>query len=141
MRDNAVYESLGELELPENQDQEVLKDEVITPSYKVNKEKRPLQLRRIAFWHEQSSKLLVFITNNFDLEASAIAAIYKYSWQIELLFKKLKQNFPLKYFLGDNQNAIEIQIWCSLISLLLMEVVRKTVKRRWAFSNKVALAL
>lgn len=139
MRDNAVYESLGELELPKYKDQEVLKDEVITVNYKIYKEKRPLKLRRIAFWHEQSSKLLVFITNDFELEASTIAAIYKYRWQIELLFKKLKQNFPLKYFLGDNQNAIEIQIWCSLISLLLMEVVRKIAKRRWAFSNMVAM--
>lgn len=55
------------------------------------------------------------------------------------MFKKLKQNFPLKYFLGDNQNTIEIQIWCSLISIFLMEVVRETLKRNWAFSNMVAL--
>lgn len=70
-----------------------------------------------------------------------MAAIYKYRWQIELLFKKLKQNFPLKYFLGDNQNAIEIQIWiwCALISLLFMEVVRKQLKKSWAFSNMVAI--
>jgi hypothetical protein len=139
MRDNARYESVQEIELPEYKDQEVLKDELITLTYKVNNEKRPLKLRRIAFWHEQHSKLLVFVTNNFDLDASTIAAIYKYRWQIELLFKKLKQNFPLKYFLGDNQNAIEIQIWCSLISLLLMEVIRKMAKKRWAFSNMVAL--
>ncbi|MFZ6665066.1 transposase [Peijinzhouia sedimentorum] len=79
------------------------------------------------------------MTNNFELDVSIITAIYKYRWQIELLFKKLKQNFPLKYFLGDNQNAIEIHIWCSLISLLLMEVIRKMAKRRWAFSNMVAL--
>lgn len=139
MRDNARYESLQEIELPEYNEQEILKDELITITYKVNNEKRPLKLRRIAFWHEQHSKLLVFMTNNFELDASIIAAIYKYRWQIELLFKKLKQNFPLKYFLGDNQNAIEIQIWCSLISLLLMEVIRKMAKRRWAFSNMVAL--
>jgi IS4 transposase len=82
---------------------------------------------------------MVFLTNSFEQEAFTIAGIYKFRWQIELLLKKLKQNFPLKYYLGDNQNAKEIQIWCSLISLLLMEVIRKTLKRNWPFSNMVAL--
>jgi hypothetical protein len=57
------------------------------------------------------------------------------SRQIELLFKQLKQNFPLKYFLGDNQNAIEIQIWVSMLANLLLTLVRSKVKRKWAFSN------
>ena len=52
------------------------------------------------------------------------------------LFKRLKQNFPLKYFLGDNRNAIQIQIWVSLIAWLLMQVVKKQVKKRkWGLSN------
>lgn len=139
MKDNAVYEGLEELELPDDRDHEILKDEVITLCYTLNGTKEPIILRRIAYWDDQNSKLLVFLTNSFDQQATTIAGIYKYRWQIELLFKKLKQNFPLKYFLGDNQNAIEIQIWCSLISLLLMEVVRKTIKKKWAFSNMVAL--
>jgi IS4 transposase len=50
-----------------------------------------------------------------------VAAIYKLRWQIELLFKQLKQNFPLKYFLGVNENAIKIQIYCALIANLLMK--------------------
>ena len=62
-----------------------------------------------------------------------VAAIYKLRWQIELLFKQLKQNFPLKYFLGDNENAIKIQIYCALIANLLMTVVQKSVKRAWSF--------
>jgi hypothetical protein len=139
MKENALYQSIDESDLPDDKDQDILKDETITLTYTVNGEKQALKLRRIAYWDDQNSKLLVFLTNSLDQEASTIAGIYKHRWQIELLFKKLKQNFPLKYFLGDNQNAIEIQIWCSLISLLLMEVVRKTIKRNWAFSNMVAL--
>lgn len=139
MKDNAIYEGMGEFDLPDDKDHEILKDETITLYYTVDGNKEPLKLRRIAYWDDRNSKLLVFLTNSFDQEASVIAGIYKHRWQIELLFKRLKQNFPLKYFLGDNQNAIEIQIWCSLISLLLMEVVRKTSKRKWAFSNLVAL--
>lgn len=69
------------------------------------------------------------------MNAGHIALIYKKRWSIELLFKQLKQNFPLKYFLGDNENAIKIQIWCTLIVNLLLTVIRKKIKRKWAFSN------
>jgi high-affinity Fe2+/Pb2+ permease len=61
---------------------------------------------------------------------------YRRRWQIETLFKRLKQNFSLKYFLGDNRNAVQIQIWVSLIAWLLMQVVKKQVtKRKWSLSN------
>ena len=72
------------------------------------------------------------------MNAGHIALIYKKRWTIELLFKQLKQNFPLKYFLGDNENAIKIQIWCTLITNLLLSVVRKKLNRKYAFSNIVS---
>ena len=68
-----------------------------------------------------------------------IALIYKKRWQIELLFKQLKQNFPLKCFLGDNENAIEIQIWTAMLANLLITLVRSRLKRKWAFSNMVSI--
>ena len=80
-----------------------------------------------------------FLTNNFDLTAEKIARIYKQRWQIELLFKQLKQNFPLKYFLGDNENAIEIQIWAAMLANLLITLIKSKVKRSWAFSNLVSV--
>ena len=82
---------------------------------------------------------MVFLTNNTDFEAEMIIEIYRRRWQIELLFKQLKQNFPLKYFLGDNVNAIEIQIWTAMIANLLLMLVRSKVKRQWAFSNMTSL--
>ena len=78
------------------------------------------------------------MTNLFEMRADLVAAIYKVRWQIELVFKQLKQNFPLKYFLGDNENAIKIQIYCALIANLLMTVIQKSLKRSWAFSNLVS---
>ena len=69
------------------------------------------------------------------MKASTIANIYKKRWQIECLFKRLKQNYPLKYFLGDNENAIKIQIWSALITDLLIKIVKDKVKRKWSFSN------
>lgn len=56
-----------------------------------------------------------------------------------LLVKQLKQNFPLKYFLGDNQNAIEIQIWSAMLAKLLITLVKSKIKRSWAFSNRVSI--
>lgn len=75
------------------------------------------------------------MTNNFLLLPEQIAELYKKRWQIEILFKRVKQNFPLKYFLGDNENAIKIQIWCAFIADLLIKIVQEQLKRKWAFSN------
>ncbi len=95
---------------------EVLKDEIIHQNYKDEKGKeQTVELRRIAWWDAKGKRAYEFITNNFELDAAVIAEIYRYRWQIELFFKKLKQNFPLQYFVGDNQNAIEIQIWCGRV--------------------------
>ena len=68
------------------------------------------------------------------MTASDIIAIYQNRWQIEKFFKKLKQNFPLNYFLGDNENAIQIQIWCALIGLILLQVLYNENKSQMAFS-------
>ena len=73
------------------------------------------------------------------MEAEEIAMIYKKRWQIELLFKQLKQNFPLKYFLGDNENAIIIQIWAAMIANLLLTMLRSKIKKKWAFSNMMSI--
>ena len=134
-KDNAVYTSLQEYDLPENTPSGILKDEHI----EVSSKDQPVFMRRICFYHQEQHKLYVFITNNFSLDAGTIADIYKQRWQIEILFKRLKQNFPLKYFLGDSQNAIEIQIWVSLIIQLIMLVIQRKAHRKWAFSNMMAV--
>jgi hypothetical protein len=66
---------------------------------------------------------------------ATICHLYSKRWQIELLFKRLKQNYPLKYFLGDSENAIKIQIWVALIADLLLKIVQKGCTVRYAFSN------
>ena len=134
-KDNAVYESLQEYDIKEGIDNGVIKDEEI----KIEKDGQSIKLRRIAYWSEEHKKIYEFITNNYELQPDKIAEIYKRRWQIELLFKRLKQNFPLKYFLGDTQNAIEIQIWVSLIVQLLMLVIQKTAQRKWSFSNLISI--
>ena len=73
------------------------------------------------------------------MPADQIALLYKKRWEIELLFKKIKQNFPLQYFYGNNKNAIQIQIWCTLIALLLITIMKKKLTKVWSFSNLVSL--
>jgi IS4 transposase len=97
-----------------------------------------LKLRKITFYDRVQKRKFEFISNLFEMRADLVAAIYKIRWQIETLFKQLKQNFPLKYFLGDNENAIKIQIYSALIANLLITVIQKQLKRPWAFSNLVS---
>lgn len=138
LKDNAVYESEKELDIPDTAHSGILKDEQIILMYGPKQELQH-KSRRIAYWDDENQRLFVFITNNLDLEAEKIALIYKKRWQIELLFKQLKQNFPLKYFLGDNANAIEIQIWTAMIANLLITLLKSKLKRNWAFSNLVSI--
>lgn len=137
IRDNAVYQILENHEIESNIHSGVLEDTIIELSVK-DEEKSKLKLRKVRFYDRALKREFEFISNLFDMRPDLIAAIYKIRWQIELLFKQLKKNFPLKYFLGDNENAIKIQVFCVLIANLLMAVVQKQLKRKWSFSNLVS---
>lgn len=94
---------------------------------------------KIEYWEQNKKQSSVFLTNNFELDPEEIIEIYKRRWQIELLFKQLKQNFPLKYFYGESINALQTQIWVTFIANLLLTVIKKKVKREWSFSNLVTM--
>jgi len=138
IKDNAAYDVVEENFINDSIHCGVEKDEIIVVTIKENNKEKPLKLRKVQFYDRVLKRRFEFITNLFEMRADLIAGIYKLRWQIELLFKQLKQNFPLKYFLGDNENAIKIQIYCALIANLLMTVVQKMLKRQWAFSNLVS---
>lgn len=93
--------------------------------------------RRIVKRTDDGKDTVAFITNNFDLPAEEVCELYRRRWSVETLYKKIKQNFPLKYFLGDNENAIKIQIWVTMIAYLLMKVLQHKSKSKLAFSNLV----
>lgn len=85
------------------------------------------------------AKLVSLLTNDMEMEAGDIVDIYRKRWEIELLFKQLKQNFPLRYFYGESANAVKIQIWVTLIANLLLMVIQRRVKRPWSFSGMATL--
>lgn len=138
IKDNAVYDIIEDCTIDERIHSGVEKDEIIEIEVKYIEGNKPLKVRKVQFYDRELKKRFEFLTNLFDMRADMVAGIYKLRWQIELLFKQLKQNFPLKYFLGDNENAIKIQIYCALISNLLMTVIQNMLKRKWAFSNLVS---
>ncbi len=91
--------------------------------------------RIITYCDVKKHKLISLLTNDMDSDPDEIIAIYRQRWEIELLFKQMKQNFPLKYFYGESANAIKIQIWVTLIANLLLMVMQKGLKRQWSFSG------
>lgn len=80
-------------------------------------------------------KLISLLTNDFDISQETIVAIYRRRWQIESLFKQIKQNFPLRYFYGESANSIKIQIWVILIANLLLSFLQSSLERHWSFSG------
>lgn len=113
----------------------VLLSQKVNLGYKQRPSNKQTQARLIVYFDAQKQKEFKFITSNLTLPPETIAEIYKHRWQIELLFKRVKQNFPLEYFLGDSENAIKLQIWICLIADLILKYLKSKIKRPWSFSN------
>ena len=119
----------------------VLREEIIELEYVPEDEsgkrqkgrREKVRLRRVCYQDEQN-RYFVFLTNNMEITAEEVAFLYKKRWGIELLFKKMKQNFQLHYFYGENETAIRTQVWCTLIAQLLLTVLQKKAKVEKAFS-------
>ncbi len=87
-------------------------------------------------WHDlENDRWFEFLSNDFDLTAQQIADLYRKRWQIELFFKKLKQNLKIKSFIGTSENAVMTQIWTAAVATLLIEILRRIARYRWSFSR------
>ena len=85
----------------------------------------PIHLRRVKFYDAKHDKLLVFVTNNFELPALIIAQLYRCRWQVELFFKWIKQHLRIKRFFGTSQNAVKTQVWIAIAVYVLVAIVKK----------------
>ncbi|MBE0675947.1 MAG: IS4 family transposase [Bacteroidales bacterium] len=148
MKKNAVYEvkEIRRVHYRKKDQAKVLRDEIISLQYhpETDDGKRDtsttltLGLRKVSYQDERN-RYYDFLTNNFDIEAEEVAFLYKKRWGIEILFKKMKQNFQLHYFYGENENAIYTQVWCTLIAQLLLTVTQKIAQAKKAFSVVASL--
>ena len=91
--------------------------------------------RIISYVDVKKHKVINLLTNDMDAAPEEIIDLYRQRWEIELLFKQIKQNFPLRYFYGESGNAIKIQIWVTLIANLLLMVIQTRLSRNWSFSG------
>lgn len=137
-KDNLAFHTINERELPENTAQQVLKDEEIELTNPQSKMKYPGKLRRVAVWDEENQQTIELITNNFKWSAQTIGDLYKSRWEIEIFFRDIKQLLHIKTFIGTSKNAVMIQIWTALITILLLKVMKATAKFGWHLSNLVA---
>jgi IS4 transposase len=120
----------------------VLKDETIGLEYvpedesgkRQNKKRERVTLRRVCH-QDELNRYYVFLNNNFEIPAEEVAFLYKKRWGIELLFKKMKQNFRLHFFYGENETAIRTQIWCTLMAQLLLTVLQRKSRHKKGISH------
>lgn len=101
----------------------------------------PKKMRMITFYHKEAKKVMRFITNNFDMSAEEIADLYKSRWQIELFFKWIKQHLKIKTFYSTSENGVKIQIWCALITYLLLLKLKSKINleiSRYDFLRKLS---
>jgi hypothetical protein len=138
LKDAIKYEQVKEFPLPEERCQHILKDEKIRLTGVDTKDSYPDYLRRVVIYSETEESDIEIITNNFSWTASTIAELYKQRWSIETFFKELKQHLKIKSFLGTTENAMWIQIWTALITLLLLKYLKEISKYGWSLSNLIA---
>jgi IS4 transposase len=136
-RTNMLYEVVDRRPVPPRGT--VLADEVIRLTGLHAADRCPVPLRQVTIWDETQQRRLTFLTNLMPLAASTIAAIYKERWQIELLFKALKQHLKIKTFVGTSENAVQVQIWIALIAMVLLKFLQLKSTWPWSLSNLAAL--
>lgn len=137
-KENLQYNVVKENELPENRHQHVLKDEIIELKNDASIAKYPKQLRRVVVWDEKNKQPIEIITNQMRWTANTIAELYKSRWQVEIFFREIKQLLHIKSFIGTSENAVMIQIWTALITILILKALKAMAKFGWHLSNLVA---
>ena len=137
-KENLQFETLKENGLPENRHQHVLKDEIICLKNEASKSKYPGKLRRVSVWDEENKQVIELITNQFNWSPNTIGELYKSRWQVEIFFRDIKQLLHIKSFIGTSENAVMIQIWTALITILILKALKAQSQFGWYLSNLVA---
>ncbi len=136
-KDNIDFEVVEDFDISQEKDKAVLKDYNIMLINSKSISEYGKKLRMVHYWDQENQKLLVFLTNNRFWTATTVAQIYKQRWQIESFFKTIKQNLRIKSFVGTSENAVQIQIWTALITILLLAYLKTKAKFAWHMSNLI----
>ena len=136
-KENLQYERVKENTLPDNRHQHIRIDEIDTLKGSRSSQRYPGKLCRVAVYDAEKKRTIELLTNNFSWTANTISELYKARWQIEIFFKEIKQLLKIKTFIGTSANAVEIQIWTAMITLLLLKYLKYISEYTWHLSNLV----
>lgn len=137
-KENIQFNTIKEYELPKDRHEHILLDEIIELKGNESKKKYPKRLRRVVVWDEKNRQKIELITNQMSWTANTIGDLYKARWDIEIFFRDIKQLLHIKSFIGTSQNAVMIQIWTALITILVLKALKAMAKHNWYLSNLVA---
>ena len=121
----------------ENKDVEIIEDARIGLMDEKAAGDYPEKLRLVRVWDKNKNCELSFLTNNFYWTALTVAELYKSRWEIEVFFKQLKQHLKIKTFVGTTPNAVLIQIWTAMITMLLLRFLKEKARYGWHLSNLI----
>jgi hypothetical protein len=138
LKKSVKHKQIRELPLPDDRHQHVLIDEEIELTEDKTWSKYPKKLRRVVVWDEVNQQTIELITNNFSWTANTIGDLYQARWAIENFFKDIKQLLKIKSFLGTSPNAVLIQIWTAMITILMLKYLKASAKYGWCLSNLVS---
>lgn len=131
-----VYETKKEREVSDDlKINGVISDKEIILGNTTNRRQTRVKARMVTYFDQKTEREFEFVTNNFRMSALTIAQLYEKRWQVELVFKRIKQNSQLYNFLGDNENAIRIQVWVALIADLMTKIVQCKTGKKICYSQ------
>lgn len=136
-KDNMQYEVVEEFEIPEKEKNLVLEDKDICVTGFYSASNLPIILRLVKIYDEDMKREITFLTNNRSWVASTVAALYKSRWEIEIFFKQIKQHVKITSFIGTTENAVLIQVWTALITMLVVKFLKDKAEYKWHLSNLI----
>lgn len=137
-KENLSFKSIKEISLQEQRHQHILKDEIIELTGVLSVTKYLKQLRKVTIWEDVNQQAIELITNQFSWSANTIGELYKSRWQVEIFFREIKQLLNIKSFIDISENAVMIQKWTALITILILKVLKASANFNWHLSNLVA---
>lgn len=105
----------------------VTSDDVVRIGTQHSKHLYPKDARLVGYFDKDLEREFRFLTNDFDLPAEEIAALYKRRWGVELFFKWIKQHLKIKRFWGQSENAVRTQIWIAICTYVMAQILKKNI--------------
>ena len=136
LKSNADIEYIESFLTNDKHDHILSDDDIMLTGFYSSK-KYPKKLRIVKVYDEENDQIIILLTNNMSWTAGTISQLYKARWDVEVFFKHLKQLFRVKTFVGTTSNAVRIQMWCSMIAMLLFRYLKNKAEYRWHLSNLV----